>query len=142
MDLACQLLFISREIYYIIWSILSKNAQIFNAITKSNLAVVWKCPIYRHSFSYTHIIFLSWCLPAREANNSWPEKKCKGMQTTESVYIGRVGKYQTQIRSFDYIRCILYSIIVLICRIVVWRPWNVSPKVTSSHDLRLIRPHN
>ena len=38
-----------------------------------------------HSFSYAHIIILSWCLPACEANNSWPEKKCKGMQTTESV---------------------------------------------------------
>ena len=40
-----------------------------------------------HSFSYAHIIILSWCLLACEANNSWPEKKCKGMQTTESVHL-------------------------------------------------------
>ena len=39
----------------------------------------------KHSFSCAHMIFLSWCLPTREANNSWPEKICRWMQTTESV---------------------------------------------------------
>ena len=28
------------------------------------------------SFSCLHIIFLSWCLPGREANNSWPQEIC------------------------------------------------------------------
>ena len=39
-----------------------------------------------HSFSCLHIIFRSWCSPACEAINSWPEKICKWMQTTEAVF--------------------------------------------------------
>ena len=36
-----------------------------------------------HSFSILHWIFLSWCLPAHEPNNSWPENICKWMHQTE-----------------------------------------------------------
>ena len=52
-------------------------------------------PHWYQGQGYTHIIFLSWRLPAREGNNSWPEKKCKGMQTTESVLT-------TTIEQFDF----------------------------------------